>query len=132
MKLNNVLLEADPVGDVKKDIGRQMKRVLGPHKDLKQMERALKGALTLNPAGTFNNAVAVAVAHKIILDVLFQAMKDQQGVDGSVERAFEEAAVILENGSWDFQRNLNPSTVKQANRIIEKEVSDVARELNRR
>jgi len=127
-----MLTEADPVGEVRKDLSRSMKKVFGPHKDLKQMERALKGAITLDPAGLFNNAVAVAVSHKIILDVLFKAMQDQKGVDGSVERAFEEAAVILENGSWDFKRNLSPSAVKQANKIVEKEISNVAREINRR
>lgn len=123
MKLDNILLEFDPVGDVSKEVDGRMKKVLGSHRDLRSLESSLKGALTLNPTGMNSNATAVAVAHKVILDVLWDSMKDEKSAGGTVGDAFENAAIILSGTNADFLRSLN-FHARQANKIIESEIQD--------
>ncbi len=124
-----MLTESDPVGEIKKDLARRMKEVFKPHKDLKQMERALKSAITLG-SGTkaaANNALAIAEANKQILDVLWSEMRVQQSNDGSVEQAFEESLNTLEKLKPGLQQAQAPSDLKRRTPIFMKEVSDTAK-----
>ena len=127
MKLkDSLLLEFDPVALVQKDVGRQMSRALGPHKNLRQMESALKGAMTLSPLGLTSNSLAVALAHKEILQALWDSMQTEE----TVADAFENAAIMLSGTSTDFKKAMNPNHIKQGDRIMDKEFKDAIKLLN--
>ena len=130
MKLNEIMLtEGDPVGEIRKDLDRRMKEVFKPHKDLKQLERALKSAITLGSTtkGAVNNALAIAEANKKILDVLWDEMQFEKGNNGTVEEAFEGALSSLEKLKPGFQQAQGPTDLKKRTPIVMKEISDAAK-----
>lgn len=128
-----MLAEGDCVGEIKKDLQSPRKGILfNKHDNLRSLEKAVKAGLTLSTlsSGGASNALAIAVANKIFLDILWQTLHDEMRADGTVANAFEEAAIQLENGSWDFKNELWSGNVNQANKIIKSELAELTRTLN--